>query len=123
MNIQQIGIPVRDLQKAIEFYERIGFSVLERLLPRQARLQSVHTNVLIVLNKESSGTTGVWIYMEVSSLKDAVIRLENAGVEFREAPGKKSWTWDEAWFDDPDGNHIVLYSRPDHTVLPPWKIH
>lgn len=123
MDIQQIGIQVRDIEKSIRFYQKLGFLLIEKSLPDRARLKCGHQGPLIVLHASQNVGEGTWVYLEVPALEEAVQKLEQKGIHFREPPQKKTWVWEEAWLDDMDGNHIVLYSKPEKGILPPWKVH
>lgn len=122
MEIQQIGITVSNVEASIDFYSLLGFDPIETHLPGQARLQG-KPNTLLVLHAGTVQDAGAWVYIQVEDLQEMVRELQGKGVTFKSLPEKKAWIWEEAWLDDIDGNHIVLYRKPDKGVLPPWKIH
>ena len=120
--MQQIGINVHDLEQAITFYQKLGFELQDTNPPLQARLVDA-SGTLLVLNVQEAHEAGVWIYLQVQDLQSMVGTLIEQGLVFQSMPEKKAWVWEEAYLDDMDGNHIVLYSKPDKGTLPPWKIH
>jgi catechol 2,3-dioxygenase-like lactoylglutathione lyase family enzyme len=124
MNLNQVTIPVLNVEKFIGFYEKLGLKLIVKALPGYARFEcpagdstfSLHQ--VQVLPKESS----IWIYFEVQDLDEHVQKLVNKGIEFEELPADKSWWWKEARLKDLDNNQIIIYFAGDNRKNPPWKI-
>ncbi len=57
--IQHIGIPVRDLDRTIEFYEGLGFEMVHRPLGRKVAFLQLGTCVLVCYEEtETAGQPG-----------------------------------------------------------------
>ena len=124
MNLNQITIPVIDVETSIAFYERLGLRLIVKAIPRYARFEcpegdatfSVHKVDKPVFNEEIS------IYFELNNLDDYVKELIEKGIKFDELPADKSYLWREARLRDPDGNRLILYYAGDNRKYPPWRV-
>ncbi len=124
MNINQITIPVIDVQKSIEFYKKLGLILIVESLPHYARFQCPDGNATFSLHQVSQVTSGegIWIYFEVEKLDLFVELLINQGIVFEELPNDKPWLWREARLKDIDNNQLILYFAGTNRTDPPWKI-
>ena len=124
MNLNQVTIPSRDVERSIRFYQGLGLELIVRALPHYARFEcpggdatfSVH------LVDELPGPEGVYVYFEVEDLESTVRDLRSAGVEFDELPELKRWLWQEARLRDPDGNRVIIYYAGENRRNPPWRL-
>lgn len=124
MNLNQITVSVADVEKSIDFYEKLGLRLIVEALPHYARFECVEgdsTFSLHQVDKPSDGT-GIWIYFEVPDLDNFVNRLISKGFVFEELPNDKFWLWREARLKDPDNNLLILYFAGDNRKNPPWRI-
>jgi hydroxymethylpyrimidine/phosphomethylpyrimidine kinase len=37
-------------------------------------------------------------------------------------PERQEWRWTEAWFRDPAGNRVCLYTAGKNRRFPPWRV-
>jgi len=110
------SIPVRDQQRALEFYTRkLGFSVMtdQHFGPGmrwiELGISGAETGVVLFTapgQEERIGTfTG--ISLECDNVEKTYGELSGRGVEFAQPPKKESWGT-SAVLKDPDGNTLVL---------------
>ena len=124
MNLNQVTIPSRDVLKATEFYRKLGLILIVDALPRYVRFEcpdgdstfSVHE-----VEKLPQGN-GISIYFQNENLDEVARQLKQKEIVFKSDPEDKPWLWREAHLNDPDGNHIILYSAGDNRKNPPWRI-
>jgi catechol 2,3-dioxygenase-like lactoylglutathione lyase family enzyme len=124
MNLNQITVPVLDVEKAIDFYEKLGLRLIVRALPHYARFECPNGDATFSLHQTErlpSGE-GIVVYFECENLDAQVADLHRSGIEFSEMPNDKSWLWREAHLRDPDGNHLILFHAGDMRKNPPWRI-
>ena len=124
MNLNQITVPVMDVEKAIKFYEQLGLLLIVKSLPHYARFQCPDGDTTFSLHQTNTLPTGdgTWIYFEVKNLDDYVQLLMSKGFIFEELPNDKPWLWREARLKDADNNQIILYFAGTNRTNPPWKI-
>jgi catechol 2,3-dioxygenase-like lactoylglutathione lyase family enzyme len=124
MNLNQITVPVTDLERSILFYEKLGLQLIVKSLPTYARFECPEgssTFSLHQVEKLPSGE-GIWIYFELQNLDEFVNELIGKGIEFEELPCDKPWLWREARLKDLDNNQIILYFAGVNRKNPPWKV-
>jgi len=122
MNLNQITIPVSDLQASILFYQKLGLLKIVDA-PHYARFVCPEGNSTFSLHiTKDPILSGVWIYFEAEQLDIRVEELINEGIEFEEKPENKPWLWREARLKDPDGHQLILYYAGKNRIDPPWKI-
>ena len=124
MNLNQITIPVMNVTKSIEFYEKIGLRLIVKSLPHYARFECIEGSSTFSLHKVDNLPTGegIWVYFEVADLDCFVNALIHKGIIFEELPNDKPWLWREARLKDPDNNQLILYFAGNNRKNPPWKI-
>jgi catechol 2,3-dioxygenase-like lactoylglutathione lyase family enzyme len=123
VNLNQITIPVLNVEKAIVFYEGLGLQLIVKSLPHYARFVCTNgaTFSLHLVNELPKGE-GAWIYFEIENVDDYVNELINKGVVFEEMPNDKTWLWRECRLKDLDNNQLILYYAGDNRINPPWKL-
>ena len=125
MNLTQVTVPSVDLLRAIPFYELLGLKLIVDSRPRYARFllpDGYATLSLHHVDKVASDGTGLKLYFECEDLNAEVERLKAAGVVFETDPEEQRWLWHEAWFRDPDGNHLCLFHAGENRINPPWRV-
>lgn len=124
MNLNQITINVFDVEKSIEFYEKLGLKLIVRSLPNYARFECPNGEATFSLKRSEnlSSKNGTVIYFEVSQLDDRIDELIKNGFVFDELPTDKPWLWREAHLTDSDNNQIVIYHAGENRKNPPWRI-
>ena len=126
MKIELIAVPVTDIDRAKDFYVRIGFNadhdqrVNESL--RFVQLTPPGSACSICLGEGVTDMvpgTQNGIQMVVASADDALAQLREAGVE---ATGVDDQPWGRfVYFSDPDGNAWALQELPDYSRLNEWR--
>ena len=124
MNLNQITIPVLDVERSVAFYEILGLQLIVKALPHYARFQCMEGDSTFSLHRVDvlPNGNGVWIYFEVHNLDEQVSKLINNGIAFEELPTDKPWLWRESRLKDPDNNQLIIYFAGDNRKNPPWKI-
>lgn len=125
MNLNQVTVPVRNVETSIQFYEQLGLRLIVRALPHYARFECPDGEATFSLHLspalESAGA-GVWVYFECENLDTQVENLIKKGISFAELPNDKTWLWREAHLSDPDGHKIILYWAGINRKNPPWRV-
>jgi len=124
MNLNQVTVPSINVEKAIDFYNKLGLHLIVEALPRYARFECPDgdsTFSIHLVEKLPKGE-GVTVYFEDGNLDEKVSELINLGLAFEALPEDKSWKWREATLKDPDGNKIILFYGGVDRKNPPWKI-
>lgn len=124
MNLNQVTIPSLDVEKASNFYTKLGLLLIVNALPRYVRFECPNGDSTFSIHKveqlpEGSGTS---IYFQNENIDAVVQKLKQKGITFISDPEDKPWLWREAHLIDPDGNQIILYSAGDNRKNPPWRI-
>ncbi len=124
MNLNQITIPVLNVEKAIAFYEQLGLQLIVKTLPHYARFVCPTGHATFSLHEVDAlpNGNGVWIYFEVDDVDAKVFNLKAKGYVFEQMPEDKTWLWREAYLKDLDGNQIIIYHAGKNRIDPPWKI-
>ena len=124
MNLNQVTVPVLDLERSISFYEQLGLTLIVKSLPDYARFICDNGGTTFSLHKVEENGTGnqVWIYFEINDLDEYVLSLTKKGFRFEEMPNDKPWLWRECRLKDPDNNQLVLYFAGKNRTDPPWRL-
>ena len=124
MNLNQITIPVKDIERSITFYEGLGLTLIVKALPHYARFECSEGQSTFSLHQtdEPFQKSGTWIYFEIEKLDEKVAELVQKGYLFEELPNDKSWLWRESRLKDFDGNPLILYYAGENRKSPPWRI-
>ena len=124
MNLNQVTIPVSNVEVSIDFYEKMGLTLIVNALPTYARFECPEGDSTFSIHQDNNSQKGrgIAVYFEVKNLDSHVQRLIDKGIEFDELPNDKSWLWREARLKDPDNNQIILYFAGNNRKYPPWRI-
>ena len=124
MNLNQVTVPVSDIETSIVFYEKLGLKLIVVDLFRYARFECPEGDATFSIHQvqEAQKERGIWIYFEVQNLDDYVKDLLNKGIKFEELPNNKSWLWRESRLKDPDNNQIIIYFAGNNRRYPPWRM-
>lgn len=124
MNLNQVTIPSLDVEKALEFYQKLGLLLIVKALPHYVRFECPDgdsTFSIHLVEKLGEGE-GVHVYFECKDLDEQVTLLKQHHISFLHDPIDQRWLWREARLTDPDGNIIILYQAGDNRKYPPWRI-
>lgn len=122
MDMNQVTLPVKDMEKATRFYRTMGFLQIVDS-PHYARFectQGVSTFSLSLDSGDRENTTV--IYFEHEDLDGLVSALKAKGLLFDQDPTDMSYLWREAILYDPSGNKIKLYWAGENRLNPPWRV-
>lgn len=124
MNLNQITIPVIDVEKSIAFYEKFGLRLIVKALPLYARFECPEGNSTFSLHQVEvlPNGAGIWVYFEVQDLDEYINGLIGKGIQVEEFPNDKPWLWRESRLKDPDNNQIIIYFAGNNRTDPPWRL-
>jgi predicted enzyme related to lactoylglutathione lyase len=117
--IKFVGIPVRDQDRALEFYtKQLGFTVLtdqpfnDKQRWIELRIPGADTGVVLFTPEGHEDRIGSFhsISFWSSNVQKTYDELVSRGVEFVSPPKTADWGT-AAIFKDPDGNQFVLGSK------------
>lgn len=124
MDLNQVTVPSRDVERSIPFYQLLGLKLIVHTHPRYARFELLGGNSTFSIHQvdELPQGDGVYVYFEVENLKHTYLELVEKGIVFDTTPTEQSWLWGEAHLKDPDGNHLILYHAGENRKNPPWRL-
>ena len=124
MNLNQVTVPSSDVARSVEFYRRLGLTLIVEDLPNYARFECPEgESTFSVENRPGRiGENGAVVYFECQDLDALVARLKARGVQFDSDPQDQPWLWREASLKDPDGNRICLFNAGINRKSPPWRV-
>ncbi len=122
MNLNQITLPVKNMEETTAFYRRMGFLQIVDT-PHYARYESIEGESTFSLSLESGAFfSGAVIYFECQHLDELVDTLLEKEFQFQQLPMDMSYGWREALLFDPSGNKIKLYYAGNMRKSPPWRV-
>ena len=124
MNLNQITVPVLDVEKSIVFYEMLGLRLIVKALPHYARFECPEGNSTFSLHQIENlpSGEGVWVYFEVKNLDEHITAILEKGIKIEELPNDKPWLWRESRLKDLDNNQIIIYFAGNNRINPPWRL-
>lgn len=128
MNLNQITIPVKNIGDSIDFYRKLGLTlIVDSPENRYARFEcpgeAAKTGATLSLHEADTPPRGeASLYFEVADVDARVAELKEAGFRFDAEPVDQQWLWREAWTRDPDSNRIGIYRAGDNRRFPPWRL-
>ena len=122
MKLNQVTLPVSDMDAAVAFYKSLGFTQIVAN-PLYARFESIDGDATFSLQLEAGPfSNGAVIYFETNQLDDVYQSLCAQGITFDQPPADMSYLWREAILHDPSGNKIKLYWAGENRLNPPWRL-
>jgi catechol 2,3-dioxygenase-like lactoylglutathione lyase family enzyme len=123
MNLNQVTLPSRDVDRGIAFYRKMGFTLIVDSAPRYARFECPDGGATFSLHQvEALSPSHTVIYFECADLDARCEALRASGIAFESPPADQAWLWREARLRDPDGNEICLYFAGENRRSPPWRV-
>ncbi|MCW5959462.1 MAG: VOC family protein [Pyrinomonadaceae bacterium] len=124
MNLNQLTIFTNKPLETVEFYERLGLTLIVDSRPRYARLLCPDGDSTLSVHEDRSDRvgSGIVIYFECEDLDFKVSELKYLGLQFDEDPTDKEWLWREAYLNDPAGNRVCLFYAGENRINPPWRV-
>lgn len=122
MNLNQVTLPVVDMEEATAFYRLLGFLQIVDT-PHYARFECPEGDSTFSLSLDNGEfRNGAVIYFECSKLDEWVANIKEAGIAVAQAPRDESYLWREAVIYDPSDNKIKLYWAGENRRNPPWRV-
>ncbi|MBU2926034.1 VOC family protein [Colwellia sp. 4_MG-2023] len=122
MNLNQVTLPVNDMEVSTKFYRTLGFTQIVDT-PHYARFECPEGGASFSLLLEKAKiTNSAVIYFEHEALDNWVNDLKVRGINFDQEPTDQSYLWREAILHDPSGNKIKLYWAGENRLNPPWRV-
>ncbi len=123
MRMNQVTVPVQNLQQAADFYQLLGLKIIVNS-PHYMRFVCPEGDSTLSIEQVDAkpGKSAVVIYFETDHLDQKVRELTAAGLVFHQEPVDQPWLWREAYLEDPSGNRICLYHAGENRLNPPWKV-
>jgi len=122
MNLNQVTLPVNDMDLSTKFYRGLGFTQIVDT-PHYARFECTEGDSTFSLSLDNSKLThGAVIYFEHEKLDALVKNLQAKGFIFAQEPTDQRYLWREAILYDPSGNKIKLYWAGYARINPPWRV-
>ena len=115
--LNQFSIPVGDYAAARAFYEALGLRLIVDSPEQPYGRFETAGGATLSLHADTPA-----VYFECDDLDGRIADLRAAGVIPLSGPVDQSWGWREAWFADPSGNRVCLYSAGEYRRFPPWRV-
>jgi catechol 2,3-dioxygenase-like lactoylglutathione lyase family enzyme len=124
MNLNQVTLPVLNVEQAIEFYTKLGLELIVQSIPEYARFACPDNGSTLSVHRVDNLTQGdgIWVYFELDNLDEYVAKIQLQGIQFEEMPTDKPWLWREARLKDLDGNQLIFYMAGENRINPPWRV-
>lgn len=124
MNLNQVTIFSDKPLETVEFFQKLGLSLIVDSLPRYARLECPDGESTLSVNIADpvAPVNNIVLYFECEELDAEVDRLKSLGLQFDEDPTDRPWLWRQAYLKDPNGNKICLFHAGDNRKNPPWRV-
>ncbi|MEI5637479.1 MULTISPECIES: VOC family protein [unclassified Pseudoalteromonas] len=122
MELNQITLPVKDMDDAVNFYLKLGFTQIVDT-PHYSRFSCPKGSSTFSLSLETGEFENCSvIYFEHEKLDELCAELAQKGFQFEQLPTEQRYLWKEAILKDPSGNKIKLYWAGENRLNPPWKV-
>ena len=115
--LNQYSLPVRDYAAARSFYQALGLRLIVDSPDQPYGRFETAGGATLSLHSDTPA-----IYFECDDLDGRLAELSAEGIVPLTGPVDQSWGWREAWFADPTGNRLCLYSAGEHRRFPPWRV-
>jgi catechol 2,3-dioxygenase-like lactoylglutathione lyase family enzyme len=124
MNLDQVTIYSEKPAETVEFFQKLGLTLIVDSVPRYARLQCPDgdATLSIHIGENVAPNPSIVLYFECDDLDGTVAELKTKGVEFDQDPRDEVWLWREAYLKDPNGNRICLFHAGENRKNPPWRV-
>ncbi len=123
MNLNQITIQSNNVNRALQFYLKLGLQLIVDSSPRYVRLACPKGDSTFSINhSENRVNDSTTLYFEVTDVDRISEQLQQQGIVFKTSPKDQRWLWREADLVDPDGHHLKLYHAGENRKNPPWRV-
>lgn len=124
MNLNQVTVYSKDVEKAVRFYQKLGLLLIVNSIPRYARFECPDGDATFSLHgsDEVAESSNIVLYFECEDLDEKVLELKQKGIIFEQEPTDQTWLWREAVVRDSDNNKIILFHAGENRKNPPWRV-
>lgn len=124
MNLNQVTIYTDKSTETVDFFQKLGLTLIVDSLPRYARLECPDGESTLSIQHDESAqvSNNVVLYFECDELDSTVDELKARGLKFDEDPSDRPWLWRQAYLKDPNGNKICLFHAGENRKNPPWRV-
>jgi len=122
MRLNQITIPVSNIERSKTFYTNLGFHLLVDS-PHYTRFLAPEGETTFSLHiADEKIVPGTVLYLESETMDEDVAALKAKGFVFDTEPEDMSWLWREAVLRDPDNHKIKIFHAGENRLNPPWRV-
>lgn len=125
MRLNQVTVPTLDLTASVDFYRRLGLTLIVLAEPRYARFETPGGETFSVHLVEGTlpdPSVRTMVYFEVDDVDATAARLIEAGLTLDQPAQDQTWLWREARLSDPDGNPVCIFHAGENRRFPPWRL-
>lgn len=123
MNLNQITIKSEDVNRSLEFYQKLGLKLIVDSSPRYVRFECPRgDSTFSISHGAAPKDVSTVMYFEVDDLDKTYQRLKSQGIHFNSAPEDQDWLWRESRLNDPDGRPLILFKAGKNRKNPPWRV-
>ncbi|UAB77107.1 VOC family protein [Erythrobacter sp. SCSIO 43205] len=122
MRLNQVTVGCTDYAASVDFYRKLGLTLIVDAPPRYARFETPHGETFSLHEVDAVLAPTTVVYFEIEGLDETVAALKGAGLTFISDPVDQSWGWREARLADPAGNEICLFWGGRNRRFPPWRV-
>jgi catechol 2,3-dioxygenase-like lactoylglutathione lyase family enzyme len=126
VDLNHVTVSVTDIERSVEFYERLGLRQIVASYPSYARFVCPDGDSTLSLHGLEAGVElpqqMTTVHFECDDVDAQVATLKAEGVEFDMDPTDQPYLWREAILRDPDGNVIFLFHAGENRLDPPWRL-
>ena len=128
MRLNQVTLPCTDYAASVAWWQRFGLKLIVDSPPKYARFECPAEEgeepATLSIHRVEAPLAVDWpaVYFEV---KDVFIEVGGRcmnGIHPLGEPERQEWRWTEAWFRDPAGNRVCLYTAGKNRRFPPWRV-
>lgn len=125
MRLDHVTVAVSDLDRAVDFYRRLGLRQIVGGTADYARFELPDGDSTFSVQVAAPGApvpaSLTEIGFECDDLDDRVAGLKRAGFDVEQIVDQP-YLWREARLRDPDGNVILLFHAGENRLNPPWRL-
>ena len=118
MRLNQVTVGTTDFGASLDFYRRLGLTLIVHSPPRYARFETPSGETFSI-HAVDAMPGGAIVYFEVDDVDAFVAKLD---LKLSEQPADQPWLWREARLLDPCGNEICIYHAGANRRFPPWRV-
>ncbi|MCX7552278.1 VOC family protein [Marinicella sp. S1101] len=123
MDLNQITLHSTHVNRALNFYQKLGLVLIVDAAPRYVRLACpVGTSTFSISHCDEAPSSSTTVYFEVNDVDRTCATLKHKGIQFTAAATDQKWLWREAELYDPDGHRLVIYTAGNNRQFPPWRV-